>query len=145
MRSLDEFRNVVLNSFQLPPQPPTTCTEDQSKGKGITVAFIRRANYKRRPGHAGDLETRLGNEDEISRALHDWERQKSGAVHREQATPLTTQLPAKCAMLCYAVLCYAVLCYDVLCCAVLCCAVLCCAVLCRRSVRVCLVVALHFV
>ena len=80
-KSIDEFRNVVLNSFGLTPRPPTVCKDDAAS-TGITIAFIRRANYKRRPGHAGDLETRLGNEDELSRELHAWAEKQPGEVGR---------------------------------------------------------------
>jgi hypothetical protein len=53
------------------------CSDDAAKG-GVTIMFVRRANYKRRPGHNGDLETRLFNEDEISQGLHTWAKSRPG-------------------------------------------------------------------
>ena len=57
--------------------------------------FVRRANYKRRPGHSGDLETRLFNEDEISQGLHAWaaNRQGEGMAHELCACVRLSKLP----------------------------------------------------
>lgn len=55
------------------------CKDDLAKG-GMTIMFIRRSNYQRRPGHSGGLDLRLGNEDEISQGLHEWARGRSGVT-----------------------------------------------------------------
>ena len=77
-QQLSEFRSVVLTAFGITPQRRTHCSDDAAKGS-VTIMFVRRANYKRRPGHDGALETRLWNEDEISSALHRWAADRAGA------------------------------------------------------------------
>lgn len=77
-KHMNEFRDVVLNAFALTPKPRATCRDDVAAGRPVQIAFIRRRNYKRRPGHAGDLENRLGNEDEISGQLHAWADKRGG-------------------------------------------------------------------
>jgi hypothetical protein len=56
-----------------------TCKDDLAKG-GMTIMFIRRGNYQRRPGHSGGLDLRLGNEEEISQALHAWAGRRTGVT-----------------------------------------------------------------
>ena len=57
--------------------PLWTCGDCQEDTK---VMMVRREDYKRRPQHDGRLEVRLGNEQEVLNALHQWGDNRPGTV-----------------------------------------------------------------
>lgn len=61
----------------------------------INVLMVRRVNYKRRPQHDGNLETRLGNEEAITKALQEWAARTPGVFPAPAAVCASLALPTR--------------------------------------------------